>query len=203
MSFAVPSIKPSFQRPSSRVAIRCASSYDMDLTEMISETLAEFDFDVKGKNVLLKANFVGADAQHVMNTHPSVVAAARASFLRLDAATVVVGEGPALERDTEAILEAIGLRKYLGPLDRTFVDLNVDDVRPVTLRTRASSLKRLHLPATVLRADFVVSMPKLKLITGPELRCRLRICSASFPAIVTAGPRTSFIGRGFRSQFWT
>lgn len=129
---------------------------------MISETLAEFDFDVKGKNVLLKANFVGADAQHVMNTHPSVVAAARASFLRLDAATVVVGEGPALERDTEAILEAIGLRKYLGPLDRTFVDLNVDDVRPVTLRTRASSLKRLHLPATVLRADFVVSMPKLK-----------------------------------------
>ncbi|HKN60037.1 MAG TPA: DUF362 domain-containing protein [Candidatus Acidoferrales bacterium] len=162
MSFAVPSIMPSFQRPPSHVAIRYASSYDVDLAEIISETLADFQLDVKGKSVLLKANFVGVDPNHVMNTHPGVVAAARDSFLRLGASTVVVGEGPALERDTEAILEAIRLREYLGPLDGAFVDLNVDDVWPVALRTRASSLKRLYLPAAVLRADFVVSMPKLK-----------------------------------------
>ena len=162
MSYAAPSIIPSFQRPPSRVAIRSASSYKIDLAQVISETLAEFNFDVKGKSVLLKANFVGADPNHVMNTHPGVVAAARDSFLCLGASTVMVGEGPALERDTEAILEAIRLREYLGPLDGAFVDLNVDDVWPVALRTRASSLKRLYLPAAVLRADFVVSMPKLK-----------------------------------------
>lgn len=153
---------PSFQRPLSRVAIRSAGSYKVDLAQVISETLAEFNVDVKGKSVLLKANFVGADPNHVMNTHPAVVAAARDSFLCLGASTVMVGEGPALERDTEAILEAIRLREYLGPLDGAFVDLNVDDVWPVALRTHASSLKRLYLPAAVLRADFVVSMPKLK-----------------------------------------
>jgi uncharacterized protein (DUF362 family) len=40
--------------------------------------------------------------------------------------------------------------------------LNVDEVRLVSLRTRASRLKKLYLPASVLRADVVVSMPKLK-----------------------------------------
>lgn len=162
MSFVTPSIKPSYERPPSRIAIRRQDSYGADLVEIISETLCEFALEVKGKSVLLKANFVGADPSHVMNTHPAVVAAARESFLRLGASSVVVGEGPALQRDTEAILEAIQLRDYLGPLDRAFVDLNIDDVCPVELRTRASSLKRLYLPATVLRADFVVSMPKLK-----------------------------------------
>jgi uncharacterized protein (DUF362 family) len=162
MSFAAPSIQPAYQRPASRVVIRRVASYEAEVDALIFESLREFSLNVKGKSVLLKANFVGADPLHVTNTHPVVVAAARESFLRLGASTVLVGEGPALERDTEAILEVIRLREYLGPLDKTFVDLNVDDVQRVTLRTRASSLKQLYLPSTVLRADFVVSMPKLK-----------------------------------------
>jgi uncharacterized protein (DUF362 family) len=54
------------------------------------------------------------------------------------------------------------LREFLGPLRGAFVDLNLDEVRGVTLRTHASSLRRLYLPATVLRTDVVVSLPKLK-----------------------------------------
>jgi uncharacterized protein (DUF362 family) len=162
MSFAAPSVVPSFQRLPSRVAIQRANSYDQDLSSLIFRALCEFKLDVKGKSILLKPNFVGADPLNVMNTHPAVVAAAHESFMRLGASEVIVGEGPALERDTEAILEGIGLRQYLPALERNFVDLNVDEVRLVTLRTRASSLKRLYLPATLLRADFVVSMPKLK-----------------------------------------
>jgi uncharacterized protein (DUF362 family) len=42
------------------------------------------------------------------------------------------------------------------------VDLNLDEVHPVNLRTRASKLKQLYLPRTVLEADYVVSVPKLK-----------------------------------------
>ncbi len=162
MSFSTPSMLPSFRRPPSRVAIRSANSYRADLRDVILETLGEFKLGVKGKSVLLKPNFVGADPEGVMNTHPAVVAAARECFLHLGASSVLVGEGPALERDTEAIVEAIGLREYLGRLEGAFVDLNVDEVRLVSLRTRASRLKRLYLPAAVLRADFVVSMPKLK-----------------------------------------
>ncbi|MGH9354280.1 MAG: DUF362 domain-containing protein [Terriglobia bacterium] len=162
MSFATCSLLPPFARPLSKVAIRRASAYDADLTGLIFETLREFNPPVQGKKVLLKPNFVEPDPGGVINTHPAVIAAARESFLRLGAASVVVGEGPGHERDTEAIVETIGLRDYLGPLDNVFIDLNLDNVTPVVLKTRASRLKQLCFPRTILSADFIVSMPKLK-----------------------------------------
>ena len=153
---------PSFQRPTSRVAIRRTANYEQDLAAVLYETLCEFALPVKDKTVLLKPNFVGLDPLGVMNTHPGVIAAARQSFLRLGAAQVLIGDGPAMDRDTEAIIESVRLREFTGPLGRTFVDLNVDDVKRVALRTRASRLKELYLPKTVLGVDFLVSMPKLK-----------------------------------------
>jgi uncharacterized protein (DUF362 family) len=162
MSFANNALLPSFKRPPSRVAIRRAPSYQADLSALLFETLLEFGLEVKDKSVLLKPNFVEPDPQCVIDTHPAVVGAARECFLRLGARSVLVGEGPGNERDTEAIVEMIHLRDWLGPLPGRFVDLNVDDVSKVPTRTRASKLKELYLPRTVLEADFVVSMPKLK-----------------------------------------
>src|SRR4029453_7406697 len=43
-----------------------------------------------------------------------------------------------------------------------FVDLNHDDVQDVPLRSRFMGVESLALPVELLRADFVVSMPKLK-----------------------------------------
>ncbi len=162
MSISPTQLTPSFARPASRVAIRQADSYQADLPGLLLETLREFGLPVRGKTVLLKPNFVGPDPSGVMNTHPAVVAAAREGFLCLGAAKVVIADGPAIERDTEAIAEAMHLREFVGPLSPSFVDLNVDNVRRVVLRTRASSLRELYLPETVLGADLVVSMPKLK-----------------------------------------
>ena len=153
---------PSFQRPASRVAIRRMANYEQDFAAVMYETLCEFDLPIKDKTVLLKPNLVGLDPLGVMNTHPRVIAAARESFLRLGAAQVLIGDGPAMDRDTEAIIESVRLREFTGPLARTFVDLNVDDVKRVALSTRASRLKELFLPKTVLGVDFLVSMPKMK-----------------------------------------
>jgi len=162
MSSRADSLAPPFARPVSRVAIRRVASYSADLAGILIETIAEFDLAIRGKTVLLKPNLVEADLTGAINTHPALIGAAREAFLKLGAARVMVGEAPAHERDTEAIVEAIHLRDYIGALDRSFVDLNVDDVRAVPLRTRASSLKELCLPRTVLEADLVVSMPKMK-----------------------------------------
>lgn len=162
MSLATSSLLPPFARPASKVAIRRAASYDADLTSLISETLREFNLPIRGQRVLLKPNFVEPDPEGIINTQPAVIAAARESFLRLGAASVVVGEGPGHERDTEAIVETIGLRNHLGSLENVFIDLNLDDVAPVPLKTRASRLKQLYLPRTVLNADVIVSLPKLK-----------------------------------------
>jgi uncharacterized protein (DUF362 family) len=162
MSLSANTLQPPFARPPSRVAIRRAANYEADLADVLFETIREFGLDVRAKSVLLKPNFVEPDPLGAINTHPAAVSAARECFLRLGAREVKVGEGPGHERDTEAILETIRLRNYLGPLSDVFVDLNLDDVVPVVLRTRASSLKEIYFPKTVLNADFVVSMPKLK-----------------------------------------
>jgi len=153
---------PSFSRPESRVAIRRVANYQADLSSVLFETLREFDLPVRGKTVLLKPNLVGLDPLGMMNTHPAVIAAVRESFLRLGAAEVMVGDGPAMDRDTQAVLESIRLREFAGPLSRFFVDLNIDDVERVLLKTRASRLRELYFPKTVRGVDFLVSLPKLK-----------------------------------------
>ena len=144
------------------MAIRRVSNYQADLSSVLFETLREFDLPVRGKTVLLKPNLVGLDPLGMMNTHPAVIAAARESFLRLGATEVMVGDGPAMDRDTQAVLESIRLREYAGPLSRFFVDLNTDDVERVLLKTRASRLRELYFPKVVRGVDFLVSLPKLK-----------------------------------------
>jgi uncharacterized protein (DUF362 family) len=157
-----PLLIPSFSRPRSRVAIRRALNYQSDIAAVLDETLREFDLPVRGKTVLLKPNFVSSDPLGMTNTHPAVIRAAREAFLRLGASLVLVGDGPALDRDTQAVIESVLLPEYLGPVSQIFVDLNVDDVERVSLKTRASRLRELYLPKTVLGVDFLVSLPKMK-----------------------------------------
>jgi len=162
MSYSNTRLVPSFSRPPSKVAIRAVESYESDVEAIVWETLQEFNLPVQGKSVLLKPNFVEPDPEGVINTNPVVIRAAREAFLRMGAKSVIVAEGPGHERDTEGIVEVLRLRDFIGPLDRAFVDLNTDEVCEVPTRTQASKLKSLSLPKTVLGADFVVSMPKMK-----------------------------------------
>ena len=162
MSMRNTALMPSFQRPASRVMICKVANYEGQLSSIIYESLCEFRLPLKGKTVLLKPNLVGCDPLGVINTHPAVVAAARESFLRLGASQVLIGDGPALDRDTQAIIESVRLGEFVGSLNRTFVDLNLDEVKVVPLKTRATRLTELYFPKTVLGVDFLVSMPKLK-----------------------------------------
>jgi uncharacterized protein (DUF362 family) len=155
-------LAPSFARPSARVAIRRAAAYNLDLLAILRDTIREFNLPIQGKSVLLKVNFVCHDPLGAISTHPAVVVAAREAFLSLGAASVMIADGPGLERDIEAIAESMRLRDYLGKMLSSLVDLNTDDVHAVPLKTRASTLKKLYLPAKVLGADLVVSMPKMK-----------------------------------------
>jgi uncharacterized protein (DUF362 family) len=97
-----------------------------------------------------------------INTNPLVVAGAIAAFQRAGAAEVVVAEGPGHRRDTEYLLTRTGLYDHLCDHRVRFVDLNEDDVEYVPLKSRYMGVERLALPVSLLRSDFVVSMPKLK-----------------------------------------
>jgi uncharacterized protein (DUF362 family) len=146
----------------SRVAILTADSYSQNLEQVVRFGLDLFRLDVRGKSVLLKPNLVDFLPGNHINTHPLLVSAAVGCFRRLGAKKVVVAEGPGHQRDTELVLAESGFREELRRLKVPFMDLNRDEIVATPLRATYTGMKRLWLPRTVLEADFVVSMPKVK-----------------------------------------
>jgi uncharacterized protein (DUF362 family) len=150
------------QAKESRVAILEARDYAAPLAEIVRRGLNLFDLPVRGKTVVLKPNFVEFDSAGVINTHPRVVAAAVDAFRTLGARHVIVGEGPGHQRDTEHVMAASGLAAVLEDYRAPYVDLNYDDPRRLSLLSHYTGLGHLYFPETVLKADLIVSMPKLK-----------------------------------------
>jgi uncharacterized protein (DUF362 family) len=121
-----------------------------------------FGLELRGKNVLLKPNLVEYIAGAEVNTNPLLVGAAACAFLALGAKTVVVAEGPGNQRDTYLVLAQSGFESQLRDRKLSFVDLNRDDVRQVKVTTPFTGLDSLWVPQSILAADLVVSMPKVK-----------------------------------------
>lgn len=151
--------------PKAAVFIAKGQSYAADLARTISDGLAACGFapdQWRGKRVLLKPNLVEPtrDCPH-MTTHPAMIVATAEVFRRWGA-TVTVGEGPGHVRDTELALVESGVQEALGDAALDFADLNYEDAGWVANAGGASSLKGLYFPRSVLEADLVVSLPKLK-----------------------------------------
>jgi uncharacterized protein (DUF362 family) len=146
----------------SRVAVLRAESYSPNLEAILDSGLELFHLDVQGKTVLLKPNLVDYIPGSHINTHPLLVAAAAECFRRLGAKSVLVGEGPGHQRDTQLVLLESGFARELRQLKVPFVDLNRDELVPTRMLASYSGMKQLWLPRTVLEADFLVSIPKVK-----------------------------------------
>jgi uncharacterized protein (DUF362 family) len=116
--------------------------------------------------VLLKPNLVEHIPGKPVNTDAQLIGAAAEAFLRLGAASVLAGEGPGHHRDTELLLYQTRLEEQLEQRQITFVDLNRDELIKTKLKANYSGLGYLWLPQTVLAADLVVSMPKVKTPLG-------------------------------------
>jgi uncharacterized protein (DUF362 family) len=150
------------QRPQSHVAILPAPHYGAALTEVLLQGIKLCRLHVHEKTVVLKPNLVEYDPAGAINTHPAVIAAAIEAFRSLGARQVLVAEGPGHRRDTEYLLTASGLYTLLKEQQTRFIDLNYDEVQPLQLGSHFTDLQHLYLPHTVLKADLLVSMPKLK-----------------------------------------
>src|SRR2546427_4734398 len=151
-----------FRQKISRIAILNADQYSDKLDQLVFDGLRLFHLDVQGKSVLLKPNIVEYIPGKPVNTDGQLIGAAAEAFLRLDAASVMVGEGPGHHRDTDLLLHETGLGDQLLHRKITFVDLNRDELIKTKLQANYSGLGHLWLPRTVLASDFIVSMPKVK-----------------------------------------
>jgi len=160
--FLLPKYHVDRRRKRSRVAILHADEYSQKLGEILGRGLRMFPIDVRGKRVVLKPNLVDYAPGNAINTHPVLVLAAAESFRRMGAQSVIVAEGPGHQRDTELVLSQSGYSQCLRDEKIQFVDLNRDELIRTPLNASYTGMKHLWLPRTVLHADFLVSMPKVK-----------------------------------------
>jgi uncharacterized protein (DUF362 family) len=143
-----------------RVTILKAPAYDQNLYSIVRQLLEELS--VRGKHVVLKPNLVEFDASRPVNTHPIFAAAALEGFRSLGAASVRIAEGPGHRRDALDIADAAGYFREIPGFEELFCDLNLDAVERVPLTQPYSKLRELYLPRTLLGADLVVSLAKMK-----------------------------------------
>lgn len=175
------------------VFIGKADAYDPRLVNLISDGLSHIGVtrdEIRGKSVLLKPNLVetALDKPHI-NTHPVMLVAAAEAFRRLDASRVIIAEGQGHRRDTELVLQESGVSRALEEGNLPFVDLNHDEVAPRTNAGEWTKLTALHLPRTLLEADVIVSMPKMKTHHWAGMTCAMKNLFGVMPGVVYGWPK--------------
>jgi uncharacterized protein (DUF362 family) len=177
--------------PEARVAVVRATSYSSALEDLVLDGLRAIGAELRGARVLLKPNLVEFDPGTTVNTDPRLVAATVLAVRRLGAVDVVVAEGPGHRRDTQFVLTATGLAAVLGEVDAPFIDLNTDAMLIHRLRSHYTTLGALALPRSVIDADVVISMPKMKTHHWAGITLSLKNCFGCVPGRIYGWPKNA------------
>jgi uncharacterized protein (DUF362 family) len=180
------------KRRKAAVFIACNQHYSGTLVKTIADGLVACGLQpdaFRGKQVLLKPNLVEPTRRiPYMTTHPMVIAAAGEAF-RQWGATVRVGEAPGHVRDTEMALVESGVGEALHDAGLEFADLNYEEVDWRANRGRFSPLSGIYLPRSVLEADYVVSLPKMKSHHWVGVTCSMKNFYGVLPGIKYGWPK--------------
>ena len=151
-----------FPRPSLS-AIRC-DTYDLDgVRASLRQVLAPLGgmraFVSTGDRVLIKPNFlIASRVSKAVCTHPAVIRAVAEAALDAGAASVVVGDSPAVGSG-RGVARRLGLLDLLGEIGVEVIDLK-DSV--VADAPNPDLFRRFEISRTVLDADRIINIAKLK-----------------------------------------
>ena len=191
------------RQPRVRVGIYRASNYGVSLSSIIREGLANYPEIIRRAQqgtVVLKPNLVEYSESRRVNTNPAVVAAAISAFRSVGAKRVVVAEGPGHVRDTELLLESSDIEHAIESERSTFVDLNLDGTRAVSLEGNYTRLNNISFPQTLLDASLIVSMPKLKTHHWAGVTLSLKNMFGTVPGARYGWPKNILHWRGISNS---
>jgi uncharacterized protein (DUF362 family) len=182
----------------SPVHIAPVTSYEAELAKLIQEQYEHFRAQVPlaGKHVVLKPNLVEYHRDKVINTHPHVVGAVIELCQREGAAEVTVAEGPGHWRNVEYLVQASGLGDVLRHHGVRFVDLNHDEPVKTLNLGRLTGLDYLYLAQTIVQAEVVISLPKLKTHHWAGATLSLKNLFGTLPGICYGWPKNELHWRG-------
>jgi uncharacterized protein (DUF362 family) len=188
---------------SARTGIYRVGSYRESLADVIGRALSEFPEvarRARGSRVVLKPNLVEYHDSWRVNTNPAVVAGAIAAFRAAGAKEVIVAEGPGHCRDTELLLEQSDLEHAIRTERSRFLDLNLDDIRPVALSSNYTKLSNISFSRTLLGADLIVSLPKLKTHHWAGVTLSLKNMFGTVPGVQYGWPKNILHWRGIENS---
>ncbi len=168
--------------------------YDNDLVNVIEAGMQLVPPpDVSGKRVLLKPNLVDLPRENKpVTTHPAVIIAAAEAFRRRGAAEVIVGDGPALQRDAWQIVDAIGLAPLITEHSLPFFDLNTQELVRQPNAGRNTGLDSLYYSRLAWEADVLVSMPKMKTHHWAGVSLSMKNLFGTVSSVAYGWPRNIF-----------
>jgi uncharacterized protein (DUF362 family) len=184
------------------VHIARATDYSADLAGVVQQQYGNFRDKVPlaGKRVVLKPNLVEYHRDKVINTHPNVVAAVIELCRREGAAEVIVAEGPGHWRNVEYLVSASGLGDVLRHYNVPFVDLNHDEPVKMPNLGRLTGLEYLYLARTVVTAEVLISLPKLKTHHWAGATLSLKNLFGTLPGICYGWPKNELHWRGIENS---
>lgn len=119
--------------------------------------------DVRGKSVVIKPNIADFSPDRPIHTNARLVRALALLIKGQGARQVIIAEGTPQNRDSELIFAQSGYSGVARDLNVPLIDLNYDNLRSVhNPNARSRLLKDLALPETILAADMVISVAKMK-----------------------------------------
>ncbi len=186
----------------SAVHIARAESYDADLTAILQVQYERFRATVPlaGTRVVLKPNLVEWHRDKVINTHPKVVAAVIELCKREGAAEIIVAEGPGHWRNVEYLVTESGLGDVLKQHNVRFVDINHDEPIKTPNIGMLTGLDYLYLSRTIVAADVLISLPKLKTHHWAGATLSLKNLFGTLPGIYYGWPKNELHWRGIHNS---
>ncbi|MBK7838165.1 MAG: DUF362 domain-containing protein [Candidatus Obscuribacter sp.] len=166
----------------SQVAIIECKDYEQDIFALIKNGLGQIKLpDLKGKHVVLKPNMVEYRADKPVTTNPALLAAAIELAKSCGASQITVAEGPGHMRDTEYLLDVTGLGAVCKNAGVPYVDLNLDDLEAMDNSNGFNEINPFYLPCTIVKADYVISVPKLKTHHWVGMTCSMKNLFGTVP----------------------
>lgn len=143
-------------------SVKCGDYSQGKIDSAVETALSLIDYNpkIKGKTVLLKVNcLMAARPERHITTHPSIVSALCRYFFENGAKKVQIGEssGVGTQGRTERALRECGMEKVAKECGAELVDF--DKCKIVTIE---KPYMKLGIAEPALKADLLVSVPKLK-----------------------------------------
>ena len=184
------------QRPipglAAKVAIVPCAEYGTDeLTEAIKTGWTSTDHpDVRNKRVVLKPNVIEFSPDHPIITDVRLVDAVVRFLIAEGAREIAIAEGPANDRESETLWKRSGYRALAEEHGLELIDLNYDSVVSVNHRLFPGQLlQNLFLPETVVTAEVLISLPKMKTHKWAGLTLSLKNMFGIVPGVKYGWPK--------------